>query len=69
MGAAWSRQYARSYSAGGTLSVAEWGLRWFQKATQSAVASSTASTLRQRGRRWISSALKRPFTVSARALS
>ncbi len=55
--------------AGGTSPHAECRRRLFQKWTHSAVASSTWSTDRQGPARLMSSALYRPLTVSARALS
>src|ERR1700710_202986 len=42
--------------------------RWLNQSTHSSVANSTASKLRQGPRRWITSALNRPITVSASAL-
>ena len=62
----WKRALA---SAGGTCPIGPRSRRWLNQSTHSRVASSTASRLRQGPRRRITSVLKRPITVSARALS
>ena len=64
----WSWKRA-SALAGGTCPIGPKSRRWLNQSTQSRVANSTASRLRQGPRLRITSVLKSPITVSARALS
>ena len=64
----WAWCQAASYSAGGMSPQAPWRRAVFHQCTQAAVATSTSSRQRHGPRRWMSSFLYRPLTVSARAL-